>query len=95
VPQELLAVDPLTVFTAPAKKNRDLLDRVQAYGETAARERSLRLQLIGAVKMRELSSGRKAKEYEKIEAKIRAEIKNLESIELKRGGFFSRLNPFD
>lgn len=95
LPEELLEVDPVKVFDKPATKNKDLKDRATYYGRLAAEERSLRLQLIGALKMRDLSSGRKRDFFEEQAAEIRAKIEELNKIEAKSGGFLSRINPFD
>lgn len=96
VPAELLNTGQSLSFDEPAKKNPDLLERYQKAGEYAAQERSLRLQLIGAIKMREASSGRKKAEYDVIADDIRLKIKELNEVEARRGqGFFSRINPFN
>ncbi|PHR93217.1 MAG: hypothetical protein COA69_04510 [Robiginitomaculum sp.] len=81
----MLVVEPVKPFATSATKNRNLLARAQYYGELAADERSLRLQLIGALKMREASSGRLKALYDKQAEDIRAKIKVLQQEEEKRG----------
>ncbi|PHR91040.1 MAG: hypothetical protein COA69_13385 [Robiginitomaculum sp.] len=85
VPADLLIIEPVKPFATSAKKNRNLLARAQYYGELAAEERSLRLQLIGALKMREASSGRLKALYDKQAEDIRAKIKELQDKEDSRG----------
>lgn len=95
LPEDLLEVDPVRVFQKPAVANKDLKERATYYGRLAVEERSLRLQLIGALKMRDASSGRKREFFEEQAAEIRAKIEEFNKIEAKPEGFFARLNPFD
>lgn len=90
-------MDPLAdrIPKQRAKSNEDLRERARIYGGIAADERALRLQLIGALKMREASSGRKKKFYDEQAAEIRAKIEELNKIELKDPSLLERLNPFD